>query len=193
MRFTSKLILESFKDTKIADAPALKHTQYLSYLAQRLGYLHYAHFKRCVELAPSDRIGDFYTGLMKNICAIRLPKENVDHVRLGPFDGKSIGYDSYFIGWDRRGREVRVPRSGYDNMTIIGFREIFEEPLYVIETEAELFAWQWRWGGFAAVPTPMARDYFPFIFDRRNQVVENPPIDKIERRIQRELRKKGLI
>lgn len=109
MHFTAESIIETFKDTEVADAPKLKHTQYLNYLAKRLGYQDYAHFKHCVETAPSDRIGDFYTGLMKKICAVRIPKEDIGHVRLSHYDGKSVNYDSYFVGWDKHGREVRRP------------------------------------------------------------------------------------
>ncbi len=42
MSFTSESILKTFKNTEVADAPKLKHTQYLHYLARRLGYLDYA-------------------------------------------------------------------------------------------------------------------------------------------------------
>ncbi|MDV8061167.1 hypothetical protein R4K94_13925, partial [Pseudomonas aeruginosa] len=35
MSFTSESILKTFKDTEVADAPKLKHTQYLHYLARR--------------------------------------------------------------------------------------------------------------------------------------------------------------
>lgn len=66
------------------------------------------------------------------------------------FDGKSVGYDSYFIGWDKRGHEVREPDTGHGKLAIMDFRKVFEEPLYVIETEAEFLSWQWKWGSFAA-------------------------------------------
>jgi hypothetical protein len=193
MSFTSESILKTFKDMEVADAPKLKHTQYLHYLAQCLGYLDYAHFKRCVQTAPSDRIGDFYTGLMQKICAIRLPREDIEHVRLNHFDGKSVGYDSYFIGWDKRGHEVREPDTGHGKLAIMDFREVFEEPLYVIETEAEFLSWQWKWGSFAAVPVSMARAHFPSLFNKRKQVIDKLPLDKIKRRIHRELQGKGLI
>lgn len=39
MSFTSESILKTFKDMEVADAPKLKHTQYLHYLARCLGYL----------------------------------------------------------------------------------------------------------------------------------------------------------
>lgn len=193
MRFNAETILETFKTTKVADAPKLKHTQYLRYLAQRLGYQDYEHFKRCLKTAPSDRLGDFYTTLMKKICALRVPEEGIAHVRLSHFDGKSIGYDSYFIGWDRNGKEVRMPNPGYEQLAIMDFRTIFEEPLYVIETDAELSAWQWNWGSFAAVPVALAKANFPSLFLKEHLVVTDPPLQKIKRRIRRARKKSGLI
>lgn len=193
MSFTAESILQSFKDLEVENAPVLKHTQYLNYLAQRLGYLDYTHFKRCLQTAPSDRIGDFYSGLMQKICAMRVPNEDTLHVRLNHFDGRSISYDSYFIGWNKRGHEVRVPDPGHGRLSITGFRAVFPEPLYVIETQAEFLAWQWKWGAFAAVPVALAKAHFPSLFSMRREVVKNPPMEKIKRRIRRELRASGLI
>lgn len=193
MSFSAEYILETFKETKVAGAPQLKHSQYLNYLAKRLGYQDYNHFKGCVKTAPSDRIGDFYLGLMQRLCALRLPKEDVDHVRLNDCTWTSVGFDSYFIGWDKRGREVRVPTPGHGRLSAMDFREIFDEPLYVIETEAEFHAWQLKWGSFALVPVAMAKSRFPSLFNQQSRVVEDPPIAKIKSRVQRELKDKGLI
>lgn len=66
MRFNAESILKIFKETQVADAPTLKHTQYLNYLAQRLGYQNYERFKRCLNTAPSDRIGDFYVSVCQS-------------------------------------------------------------------------------------------------------------------------------
>lgn len=193
MRFNAKSILETFKNTEVADVPKLKHTQYLHFLARRLGYEDYGHFKSCVENAPSDRIGDFYTTLMKKICAVRVPNEDVEHVCFSHFDGKSISYDSYFIGWDKHGNEVRAPDADHDKLAIMDFRTIFDEPLYLIETDAELLAWQWNWGSFAAVPVAMAKKHFPSLFLKEHLVVADPPIEKIKRKIRRRQKKSGLI
>lgn len=179
MSFSAEYILETFKDTKVADAPKLKHTQYLNYLAKRLGYHDYNHFKGCVRTAPSDRIGDFYLGLMQKICALRLPKEGVDHVRLNDCTWTSVGFDSYFIGWDKRGREVRVPTPGHGVFSAMDFRNVFDEPLYVIETEAEFHAWQLKWGSFALVPVAMAKSRFPSLFNQQSKVVEAPRSRKL--------------
>lgn len=193
MRFSTASILSTFKSMEVANAPKLKHTQYLNYCAQLLGYSDYNHFKGCLESAPSDRIGDFHTALMKKICALRVPKEDVDHVRFSHFDGTSIGFDSYFIGWDKRGNEVRVPRTGHCKLAIIDFRTYLDHPLYVIETEAEFSAWQWNWGSFAAVPVAMAKAHFGSIFNKQHLVVENPPLDLIKRNIRHKQKRSGLI
>lgn len=193
MRFNAESILKTFKETEVADAPKLKHTQYLNFLARRLGFQNYEHFRRCLNTAPSDRIGDFYTTLMKKICAIRVPAEGIAHVRFSHFDGKSIGYDSYLIGWDKRGNEVRLPDPGHEKLAIMDFRSIYDEPLYVIETEAELSAWKWGWGSFAAVPESMARKNFPSLFLKEHLVVAQPPIDEVRRKAHRNRKKSGLI
>ncbi|HGY9637419.1 hypothetical protein ACAW49_08370 [Pseudomonas sp. Env-44] len=43
MPFTAESIIVTFKTMEVADAPKLKHTQYLNYLARRLSYQSYAH------------------------------------------------------------------------------------------------------------------------------------------------------
>ncbi|WP_417787884.1 hypothetical protein [Stutzerimonas xanthomarina] len=193
MSFTAKTILDTFKDVEIAGAPKLKHTLYLNYAARQLGYSDYIHFKRCVQTAPSDRIGDFYTSLMRKICAIRMPKEGVEYVRFSDYNGISISYDSHFIGWDKRGNEVRVPNVGHGKHSVSDFRSVFEEPLYVIETEVELFAWQWRWRSFAVIPVALAKAKFRSLFHQHDQVMTNPPIAKVKGRVARKLRDSGLI
>ncbi|MOA42508.1 hypothetical protein D3C78_1645620 [compost metagenome] len=86
-----------------------------------------------------------------------------------------------------------MPTPGHGTLSAMGFREIFDEPLYVIETEAEFHAWQLKWGSFALVPVDMAKSRFPSLFRQQSKVVENPPIATIKRRAQRELKDKGLI
>jgi hypothetical protein len=193
MLFNAASILKTFKSMEVANAPQLKHTQYLNYCAQLLGYTDYNHFKGCLDSAPSDRLGDYHTSLMKKICALRVPKEGVEHVRLSDYNGRSISFDSYFIGWDKHGNEVRVPETGHCSPAITDFRTFFDRPLYVIETEAELLAWQWNWGSFAAVPVAMAKSHFPSLFNKKHLVVENPPLELIKRKIRRKQKRSGLI
>ncbi|WP_095112946.1 hypothetical protein [Pseudomonas sp. Irchel 3H7] len=194
MMFNTKTILDAFKSMEIIDAPEnLCHTQYLEYCAKLLGYTSYKHFKSYLESPPEDRIGDVHTGLMRKICSMRTPKPDVSHVRLKSYRDMSIGYDSYFIGWDKRGNEVRVPTLGHDRLSITDFRSYFEVPLYVIETSNELLSWQFKWGSFAAVPEGLAREHFPSLFNKKHLVVEDPPIKKIKRKVREDLRRRGLI
>lgn len=193
MLFTAQTILNTFKEIEMAGAPRLKHTQYLDYTARQLGYTDYHHFKRCLQTAPDDRIGDFYTSLMRKICSMRLPKEGVDYVRLSDFDGLAISYDSHFIGYDKRGHEVRVPNVGHGKNSVMDFREHFEEPLYVIETEAEFIAWQRKWRSFGVVPVSLAKAHFGSLFNQQHLVEKNPPLKKIKQRVARKLRASGLI
>ncbi|OYQ23351.1 hypothetical protein [Pseudomonas mandelii] len=104
-----------------------------------------------------------------------------------------LGYDSYFIGWDKHGNEVRVPRLGHDKLAITDFRTYFELPLYVIETSRELLSWQFGWGSFAAIPEGVAREHFPSLFNKKHLVVEDPPIKKIKRKAREDLKRRGFI
>jgi hypothetical protein len=194
MMFNTKTILDAFKSMDVADAPEnLCHSQYLEHCAKLLGYNNYKHFKSYLESPPEDRIGDVHTGLMRKICALRVPKPDVAHVRLKSYRDMSIGYDSYFIGWDKHGNEVRVPRLGHDKLAITDFRTYFELPLYVIETRRELLSWQFGWGSFAAVPEGLAREHFPSLFNKKHLVVEDPPIKKIKRKAREDLKRRGFI
>lgn len=86
-----------------------------------------------------------------------------------------------------------MPKPGYEQLAIMDFRAFYEEPLYVIETGAELSAWRWNWGSFAAVPVALAKANFPSLFLKEHLVVTDPPLQKIKRRIRRAQKKSGLI
>jgi hypothetical protein len=94
------------------------------------------------------------------------------------FDGKSISYESYFIGWDKHGNEVCASDPGHGRLVIIDFRTTFDDPLYLIETDAELLAWKWSWGSLAAVPVAMAKKHFPLLFLKDHPVVADLLIKK---------------
>jgi hypothetical protein len=125
---------------------------------------------------------------MKKICSLRVPRQDMGHIRLSHFDGKSISYDSHFIGWISM-----AGKSECQTLVTAGWRSWTSVPLYVIETEAEFIAWQWNWGSFAVALPELIRTYFSSLFNHRDCVVEDPPMEKVKRRYRREQKKSGLL
>jgi len=192
--FSAQQILDSVKSMKVADASAdLSHCQYLRHSAQSLGFQSYEALKAYLESPPLDRVGKVYTELMRKVCALRLPNLDTPYVRMTSYGNFSIGYDSYWIGWDRYGREVRVPREGFDEDAVVNFRALFTNPLYVIESQTELLAWQFRWRSDAAIPVDLAKAYFGSLFNKQHLVAEDPPMNLVKKRIRKDLKRRGLI
>lgn len=194
MMFGAKDILYSFKNMHLADAPAdLSHCQYLKYSAQKLGFESYENFRSYLKSPPKDRIENVYTELMRKICAFRLPKEEKNYIFMTSYGVTSIGYDSYWIGWDNRGREVRVPRDSYFNNRFDELREKISGSIYVIETKTELLAWKFMWHSSAVVPYNLAKKNFGSLFDKEHLVAKEPPLHLVKKNTQRELKSLGLI
>ncbi|WP_078738692.1 hypothetical protein [Pseudomonas fluorescens] len=192
--FSAQKVLDSVKSMQVADAPAdLSHCQYLRHGAKLLGFKSYEDLKSYLDNPPMDRIGNICTGLMRKICEIRLPSFDSSYVRMTSYGDLSIGYESYWIGWDRRGREVRVPRAAYGKEAVVDFRNHFKRSLYVIESESELMAWRFNWQSDAVVPVELAQAHFKSIFIKQHLVEKNPPMDLVEKEIQGELKRRGLI
>lgn len=194
MIFNAQQILDSVKSMKVANSPAdLSHCQYLHHNAQLLGFPSYEALKTYLESPPLDRVGKIHTGLMRKICSVRLPSIDNSYIRMISYDDLSIGYDSYWIGWDRFGREVRVPREGFDKDSVINFRSVVRNPVYVVESERELLTWQFLWRSDAAIPAELAKARFRSLFNKKHLVVADPPIDLIKKRIQQDMERRGLI
>lgn len=197
MRFSAQQVLDSFKRMQLADAPPdISHCQYLRYSAQKLGFNSYESLKTYLESPPRDRIGKVNTGLMRKICSLRLPITEKDYVYLTSYGHFSFGYYSDWIGWDCRGNEIRVPRGDCFRDRVEAYREVFLDPVYVIETKSELLSWQFLWKANAIIPYELAETAFKSLFNKAHLVAKKTPIDLVRKKVRRELQEKqdrGLI
>lgn len=191
--FTAEFILSSFKSMEVADVPEyLTHAQTLDFKAKLLGFAHYHHLKTNLEKAPADRAAHIHDALMQKICAARLPYPESSHVRMVVHDDQDVGFDSYWIGWDAQGDEVRQARTGFGRSRIEAFRARNQQPLYLLNDGYELIAWLERWHSFAAVPVDVAKVYFPDMFDQKHLLAENPPYDLIDEKVKADMLRRGL-
>jgi hypothetical protein len=92
---------------------------------------------------------------------------------------KSRALQSSWIGWDKNGDEVRVPRRLDGAGTVPSLRSQSESPIYVIERDTELLAWRAHWGSTAIVPEDLAKEHFGSLFDRGHLVASEPPMDLV--------------
>ncbi|WZB62781.1 hypothetical protein WJ970_05175 [Achromobacter xylosoxidans] len=156
----------------------LSHCQLIDAQAKKLGFQSYHHLRRTLELLPPDSFSSLSMGLMRRICAMRMPRETGPYFEFVPLpDG--IGYHSYWIGWDSAGKEVRVPRPLDGKSSVKGLREIAKHPVYVIESDLELVVWQHVWKSSAYLPETLARRSFPRCFDKRHLVADSLPSDEL--------------
>ncbi|RPY30893.1 hypothetical protein IPC692_29335, partial [Pseudomonas aeruginosa] len=94
--------------------------------------------------------------------------------------GGGVGHYSYWIGWDKKGNEVRVPRPIDGREQARKLRKLQPSPVFAIETEREFIAWNHLWFSTAIVPPDLAREFFPALFNKKHLVAKNPPIDLIK-------------
>ncbi|WP_194790747.1 hypothetical protein [Pseudomonas sp. UFMG81] len=190
--FCTKSVLVAFKSMEVADPPEnLTHTQYLDYKAKILGFAHYHHLKTNLKKAPADRAVHIHDALMRKICAARLPHPEASHVRMVVHGDGDVGFDSYWIGWDEQGDEVREARAGFGKSRIEAFRARDLQPLYLLNDGQELIAWLKAWHSFAAVPVDLAKEYFPDMFDQKHLVAENPPYELIDEKVKADMLRRG--
>lgn len=191
--FTTESILSAFKSMEVANVPQnLTHAQTLDYKAKLFGFAHYYHLKTDLEKAPADRAAHIHDALMRKICAARLPRPQASHVRMVAHDKEDVGFESYWIGWDERGDEVREARTGFGRSRIEAFRARNLQPLYLLSDAQELTAWLKGWHSSAAVPVELAKEFFPDIFDQKHLVAENPPHELIDEKVKADMLRRGL-
>lgn len=195
MLFSANEVIDSLKNMELADAPDyLSHCQYLKYKAEALGFPSYESFKAYLENPPQDRIEKIHTELMRKICSVRIPKEDKCYVQMISFDDNTLGFQSYWIGWDSQGNEVRVPRGDYFiSDEIKQYREHYSDPVYVVETKIELVLWQFLWRANAIIPYELAEKTFKSLFNQKCFVAQDPPMDLINNKVHKKLKGSGLV
>lgn len=157
----------------------LSHCQLLDAKAKQLGLKSYHHLRTWLEGTPDELIEDCLLGLMKKICAMRLPSKQCAYYEFMMLPDGGIGYYSCFIGWDKHADDVRVPRPLHGLPTTIGLRKLAKHPIYVIESAKELSAWQWSWRATALIPEALAKETFPRSFNKEHLIDSNPPLHRV--------------
>jgi hypothetical protein len=161
------------------------HCQALDFHAKQLGFHSFHHLTRSLKRLPSDRIGTISVKLMRQISLRRIPSLDFTYFEFMATGG-DFGFYSYWIGWDKRGQEVRVPRPLTGAEIAASLRKMAAYPIYVVESDKELLAWRYNWLSTALIPEHLAKRFFPFAFNKDFMVEKNPPWAKIHARAKRD-------
>lgn len=151
----------------------LTYCQRLTLCSQELGFNNYNHFKKTMPNLPEDKFGKVSLRLMRQYCQSAKPSLDMEYYEFYAERGPKIAFYSSWIGWDCDGREVRVPRPLNAQDSIDGLRELFLNPVYVVENDRELLSWLYSWHGTALVPKDLAKQYFPEKINRDYLVCED--------------------
>lgn len=162
------------------DWDGLSRCQMLELHSRRLGFESYHHLRTSLKGASPDQIGAYSIKLIRKICASRLPMVDSSYFKFWSFREGPIGYYSYWIGWDKNGEEVRVPRPLDGRPSTEGLRRTNNDPIYVIESDREVVCWRHLWGGVALMPEELAKTTFPLSFDKEVLVDPDPPMDLVD-------------
>ncbi len=155
------------------------HCQLLEIRAKQLGYQSYHHLRESLKHLPTDQFGKISLKLMRQICADRIPSRDVPYFEFQVLPKKKIGFYSHWIGWDKHGDEVRIPRPLEGSSTAAGLRDLSKTPIYVVESPKEVLAWRHIWGATALIPSELAEEFFAFTFNKRFLVEKDPPMDLV--------------
>lgn len=158
----------------------LSHCQQLEACVRRLGFDNYHHFRQSLKHQPSDRIGNISLRLMRKICERRIPSFDCPYFEFRVLPRRGVGFHSGWIGWDKSGGEVRVPRPLDGRATAGPLRKAVRQPVYVIESDKEAAAWRHLWQSSALFPEDLAKRIFPLSFQKKHLVVPDPPYDRIK-------------
>lgn len=176
-------LIQSLKSlAQIDDShPEKSYCQRLNYHAQRLGFQNFEHYRRCLKSTPEASLGNISTRLLERTCATKLPTSDTPYVELTPLPNGFTFY-SHWIGWDKNGNEVRVPRPLDAQRSVPRLRKLLEYPIYVVENLDELISWQYTWKSTAYLPQDMAQKYFPSLFAQDHLIDPNVPIELIRQK-----------
>lgn len=117
---------------------------------------------RLTVLATSMR------GLMQKICAIRLPKDDIEHVGLTNSTGSRLATTPTSLGGISVAMRCESRTLGMASWQSWIFVRS-SRSRFMSSKLAEFLSWQWKWGSFAAVPVSMAKVHFPTLFNKRKQ------------------------
>ena len=182
--FALQEVIDAVKDLASADLKSdLSHCQLLNARVRELGYQSFHHFRETLRHIPPDRFGNVSLQLMRQVCAARIPTLDCAYYEFQVLPRHGVGFYSHWIGWDKHGDEVRVPRPLIGTPTASGLRRIADYPIYVVESEKELLVWKDIWRSTALVPENIAKSSFPLAFKKEHLVEKNPPLERIRAQV----------
>lgn len=151
--------------------PNKSYKQLLDYHAQRLNFQSYEHYRSWLSKAPDTALGNLSTQLMERVCATKMPSYDEPYYEITPV-AEGYSYYTHWIGYDRNGYEVRVPRPLDAQSSVPELRKLLNYPIYVIENGLELVAWQYKWKATAYVAARLAKVHF-FSFFCQDHLVDH--------------------
>lgn len=185
MKFQLKEVIDAVKNLVTADSESvLTHCQDLDVKAKALGFESYHHMRETLKRIPPDQFGNTSLRLMRKVCAARRPSLRCAYFEFHTLPGDGLGFYSHWIGWDRNGDEVRAPRPMDGLESVSRLRQCSGVPVYVVESPKELIAWQDVWGSTALIPQNLAKQSFPWAFDKSHLAEKDPPMDKVKQKAQ---------
>ncbi|KFE47901.1 MULTISPECIES: hypothetical protein [Pseudomonas] len=147
------------------------YSERLHFHAKEIGFNNFDHFLLSLAKLSDDRIGKINTKLMRLACARTMPKPSRDYFEFIAHKDRRMRFYSHWIGWDKRGQEVRVPSLMNASYRVPNLRERLDAPIYIIETRPQLLAWRHKWQGMAYVVQELAERELRPAFDREPDVV----------------------
>lgn len=169
--FSSQMLISSLKRLAAKDEnlPSLSHQQRLNHHARRVGFLNYEHYQKHLKNPPNNSLDNLSLRLVEYFCSTKLPSLNCPYYEFTP-DRGSVIYYSYWIGYDKNGEEVRIPRPLEGRDSVMMLRKHQQHPVYVVESEQELLTWLFRWNSKAYIPEKLAHKFFPRCFNKHHLV-----------------------
>ncbi|MBB3105351.1 hypothetical protein [Azomonas macrocytogenes] len=149
----------------------MSYSERLDFHAKEIGFNNYQHFLLSLAKLSDDRIGKINTRLMRLACARALPRPSRHYYEFIAHKDRRMRFYSHWLGWDKRGQEVRVPRLMNAPYRVPDLRERLDAPVYVIETHAQLLAWRHKWQGMAYIAQQLAELELRPAFNRKQGVV----------------------
>ncbi len=157
------------------------HCQLLNLYSRNLGFENFHQLQTSLKALPEDNFGQISTKLMRKVCAQKLPSQDSPYYEFLCHADGSTSFYSYWIGWDRFGKEVRVPRPLIGLTSVKDMRERRDMPVYVLESSKEVLAWKYGWKGTAYMPESVAREFFAFSFNKEHLVDDNPDMEQVKK------------
>lgn len=190
--YTSQQLINAVKSLADVDGSGsgFSYCQLLDFHAQSLNFQNFRHYRQWVKSAPETSLLNLSTRLRERVCATKLPTLDEPYVEFTPLP-TGIGYYSYWIGWDKHGEEVRIPRPLDAQHSVPRLRKLKLHPVYVVESPEELISWQYRWKAPAYIPEKLAQEFYPCCFEKRHLVDPNVPTEVVKRRVQERASQQG--